>query len=714
MKEVRLMSKLSHTNMFLSKKNFLLAFKRLQTAGRSLYKDLYIPDLKIFGQFLDSNINTLITSIDEGTYEFNESIKYYLPKPSGTVIPITLPSFTDLLIYQAIVNVIASVTVNNLGKLYNRVVYGNILNEIDTKDSIFFYKPWKKQWKRYSELHMEYYQDGYVYVSEFDISSFFDTVNHKVLENMLREYGVQKKLIKFLVDLLSHITKDSYRHNFFSSTGIPQGPIASFYLADLYLHYIDMKFLKKTIGNDSKIKYIRYVDDIKIYSKNKYDRDINLAQLDLFARDIGLIPQSNKIKRRKMDNPDYEIRQQFKSFSSWAYEYKKEGELSRKNHNKLKTRFMRTIRNSDGNFILDNYGKLVYDKTTLSFSMYKLRKDDEIKEILLKYFYSFTANIESILYYLNRYYSKDKEIVELLNKHLKSKNTIVRHIDAMIFKYFKKLPFDEKIYTDQSDNSYWLVQYYLVEWLENNKKIELLKNHKSKYPIVNRKVEYYRSKYLTNNIIRKQQISDLIESDSIIDALSATSFYGDDFNRNYIMSKKRTKGKTHNEFINGIIDETKPDILNKYFGKRLGIKTNKLFNLEIFDEQEYTEMKKNWLSVKNNMNTNPSLALMNINNFNHVLTNQLCKYFGEDFIQKEYANTLKSLKWGRELLLYVPTLYEINNVRNQETDSHPYNKEGEIRKKVTFEEFDIYFEKELKAIEELIIYFNNTILGKDN
>lgn len=50
---------------FLTPENFHLAFKRLQTASRDLYKELYYEDLLIFGLFLDENINLLLHEIEQ-------------------------------------------------------------------------------------------------------------------------------------------------------------------------------------------------------------------------------------------------------------------------------------------------------------------------------------------------------------------------------------------------------------------------------------------------------------------------------------------------------------------------------------------------------------------------------------------------------------------------------------------------------------------------
>lgn len=52
---------------FLTHENFELAFNRLKTMSRNLYKELYMRDLRIFSHYLSSNIETLIAELTENT-----------------------------------------------------------------------------------------------------------------------------------------------------------------------------------------------------------------------------------------------------------------------------------------------------------------------------------------------------------------------------------------------------------------------------------------------------------------------------------------------------------------------------------------------------------------------------------------------------------------------------------------------------------------------
>ena len=92
---------------FLNIHNFKLAFKRLQTSRRDLYKELYYEDMNIFGLLLNNNIESLVHEIGENIFKPKRSHKIFIPKKNNLVRPLSLLHFKDLLVYQAIINVIA-------------------------------------------------------------------------------------------------------------------------------------------------------------------------------------------------------------------------------------------------------------------------------------------------------------------------------------------------------------------------------------------------------------------------------------------------------------------------------------------------------------------------------------------------------------------------------------------------------------------------------
>ena len=251
-------------NDFLSVDNFRLAFDRLRTANRNTYKELYYEDLKIFGLCLDENIKILLNELRQEIFNPESSYKIFVPKKNNLVRPLSLLKFIDLLVYQGIINVIADVVADVVSPYYNNIVFGNVYHtsKESAKNRIFFFKPWKQQWKAFEEKAESYYKSNYNILAEFDIASFFDTIDHYILQQILENtYDIDTYLSRLLIKLLEAFTSDFSHKTFNSGHGIPQGPIGSPFLADVYLFHLDLEMKNSKLD----IKYIRYVDDIRIF-----------------------------------------------------------------------------------------------------------------------------------------------------------------------------------------------------------------------------------------------------------------------------------------------------------------------------------------------------------------------------------------------------------------------------------------------------------------
>ncbi|WP_373402854.1 group II intron reverse transcriptase/maturase [Candidatus Phytoplasma solani] len=144
---------------------------------------------------------------------------------------------------------------------------------------------------------------GIDYIIKIDLKGYFDTINHKTLMKTLRKFIRKNKTLSTINKWLkAGFMKDGIKYE--SLSGSPQGGIISPLLANVYLHYIDIKMdelikegtlIRKTnpgygkayrqgmhhkLGIDShinlnpktRVEYIRYADDFIIGIKGKYDK----------------------------------------------------------------------------------------------------------------------------------------------------------------------------------------------------------------------------------------------------------------------------------------------------------------------------------------------------------------------------------------------------------------------------------------------------------
>ena len=108
-----------------------------------------------------------------------------------------------------------------------------------------------------------------------DIKKYFDTVDHKILLEIIKRKIKDQELLFLLRKILAnHESKESGK-------GMPLGNLTSQFLANVYLNELD-QFVKKQL----KAKYyIRYVDDFIILHNDKYILSCYKEKLEKFLND---------------------------------------------------------------------------------------------------------------------------------------------------------------------------------------------------------------------------------------------------------------------------------------------------------------------------------------------------------------------------------------------------------------------------------------------
>ena len=98
------------------------------------------------------------------------------------------------------------------------------------------------------------------WVLKGDIRKFFATINHQILENILRRHIENNDIFRLLEEII-----DSFHTENSTTVGLPLGNVTSQLFINVYMNEFD-QFLKLKL----KIRYcIRYADDFVILSDNK-------------------------------------------------------------------------------------------------------------------------------------------------------------------------------------------------------------------------------------------------------------------------------------------------------------------------------------------------------------------------------------------------------------------------------------------------------------
>jgi hypothetical protein len=271
-------------------KNLELAWARLKTGQNIQYKNYYRELFLAYELRQNFNLKGLSDKLKGYSYEPHKILKLYIPKSSGLQRPLTFLYLDDLIVYQALTNVISSKFQGKRKSIENNYVFSNILNPYKSKN-IFFFKKWQEGYKKFIHKIKTYYNEGNIWVAHFDLAAYYDTISHNVLAEQ-----ISKKTDADFKDLLKKcLATWATNKSHLLYHGIPQGPIASSLIGEIFLLPIDITL--KTKG----IKYVRYVDDIKIFGKTRRECLESIIFLEKECKERGLIPQSKKYEILKAE-----------------------------------------------------------------------------------------------------------------------------------------------------------------------------------------------------------------------------------------------------------------------------------------------------------------------------------------------------------------------------------------------------------------------------
>jgi hypothetical protein len=270
------------------------------------------------------------------------------------------------------------------------------------KSSPFFYRKWQTSYRNFGRTLRDAHSRGYLYIADFDLTAFYDSIDHKVLRHFLKELGIDEDTIDSLLDYLRTWTSSTWStgpQNIYHGHGIPQGPLASGMLSEAVLLHIDQagEQGKKTI-------YLRYVDDIKILAKTEDDLRRKLIKLDIASKEIGLFPQTSKINIRKLVDPDKEI----KSVSR-PPEPSLQGPLSKHKRRELVRRILELSRGDS---------VTAENATRFKYLMGRTRTDFRLNSRLMKLIRKQPELSSSVCGYIERYKSVPRKMAEEINHYI--------------------------------------------------------------------------------------------------------------------------------------------------------------------------------------------------------------------------------------------------------------------------------------------------------
>lgn len=275
-------------DVLLTRDNFRLAWRRIRNSSKTTTKDRL--GLNIFSQALDIHIDRLIRDLETKHYEPNIPSLIYLPKKSGRLRPFPLLHMRDRIVYQAIGNVLIQNAYEDLKINADINVFSPVLAGVE-QDYVFYPSlrkgdEFEGQFLKFTKKQTEFINSGkFTWVVEADIASFYPSIDHSLLMQKLVKNGwLDQQLCEFLQRCLRIWTSDRVETQV--NKGLPIGYETSDLLASLFLNDLDQFLVDQS--------YVRYVDDIRIYTTSLNEGAKLLNHLDVFLQRQGLILQDAK------------------------------------------------------------------------------------------------------------------------------------------------------------------------------------------------------------------------------------------------------------------------------------------------------------------------------------------------------------------------------------------------------------------------------------
>jgi len=261
---------------------------------------------------LDDHLKGIARSLKLETYHPRPLLTIDVPKSSLSVRPGSVLSIEDKIVMFAIACLIAPLLDKKLPdsvyswrvkkKNKKKELFGDheilkypFLKRTTIQKRVDFIEPWYGVWPQFiKRIEVTYEKEGYRFMVASDIAAYFENIDLGLLRDLLLHYlPRQPRIINFLINILEYWTWPVV-HGGLSTRGIPQGNGVSSFLGNIYLLPMDEAF--KQFCRRCDVKYLRYMDDVKVMSKDMRTARDSLFLMNDKLRELRLNIQGAKTR----------------------------------------------------------------------------------------------------------------------------------------------------------------------------------------------------------------------------------------------------------------------------------------------------------------------------------------------------------------------------------------------------------------------------------
>lgn len=220
------------------------AYKRCKAnKGSSGLDGMSFEDVELYG--VDKFLEEIIEELETCSYNPQPVLRVYIPKANGKQRPLGIPVIKDRVVQMAV-------------KLVIEPIF-----EADFEGCSYGFRPKRSAADAVRSIK-EKLREGKTEVFDADLSSYFDTIPHKELMQMIGTRISDKNILHLIKMWLKCpvVEKGKPIGGKKNKIGTPQGGVISPLLTNIYLNLFDKIINSKTnIFYKYQIKIVRYADD---------------------------------------------------------------------------------------------------------------------------------------------------------------------------------------------------------------------------------------------------------------------------------------------------------------------------------------------------------------------------------------------------------------------------------------------------------------------